>query len=261
MNFSDSSIKRQIFWVIFIGTVYSLKAQSFDPPSKLKQFSITVNYDDYTVKTEMLAQPKTICVSNDRTYMWYAAQKIMETKGGYDGKLIHGPYRSFYLNNQLREKGFVKNGLRNKQWKYWYSDGKLREVITWKNGTKCGPYELYNDFGQLMAKGRFKNDKLQGKFYTYGNGGSLIEKKVYKNGNELESKVKKEKHKKTRKKKDKIPENAEDVIDQNSRNKTPDKTSTNPPPKKPALFRRLFQKKQKPVRTEPVNEKGVITSI
>lgn len=179
----------------------SLLAQKYIEPENMKQFNITVNYDDYTVKTQMLKQAKNIKVNNDLTYMWYASQKIMETKGGFEGKLIHGNYTSFYLNNQLKEQGTIRYGLRNKKWKYWYPDGKLREVINWKNGLKNGEYLLYNDYGQLMAKGNFKNDKLHKNFYTYGPDGKVIEKKKYKSGNEVIEppktvKTKKEKEKK-----------------------------------------------------------------
>jgi antitoxin component YwqK of YwqJK toxin-antitoxin module len=178
----------RLLMILLTGFISPTSSQSFDPPSKLKQFNITVNFEDYTVKTQMLSQEKKIPVNNDRLYMWYSTQKIMETKGGYDGKLIHGVYKAFYLNNQLKEQGCVKYGLKNKEWKYWYPDGKLKEVITWKNGVKNGFYALYNDYGQMMAKGNFKQDKLHGKFYTYGNAGSVLEKKVYKNGNEEKGK-------------------------------------------------------------------------
>lgn len=177
------------------GNSYS---QKYVEPDKLKQFNITVNHEDYTVKTQMLSQNKDITVNNDMTYMWYGSQKITETKGGYEGKLIHGKYTVFYLNNQLKEQGQIKYGLKNKEWKYWYPDGKLREVITWKNGVKNGSYSIYNDYGQLMAKGKFKKDKLDGKFYTYGPTGNITEKKVYKNGDEVIPKVKVEKPKKAK---------------------------------------------------------------
>lgn len=160
-------------------------AQKAIEPSKLKQFNITVNFEDFTVKTQMLSHNKEICTDNEKTYMWYSSQKLIETRGGYDGKLIHGIYRSFYLNNQLKEQGRMQYGLRDKEWKYWYPDGKLKEVIHWKNGRKNGSYLLYNDYGQLMAKSRFKKDKLHGKFYTYGNSGAVIERKKYRNGEEV----------------------------------------------------------------------------
>jgi antitoxin component YwqK of YwqJK toxin-antitoxin module len=169
---------------------YQLCSQKFVEPDKQKQFNITVNYEDYTIKTQMLSVNKDIKINNDRTYLWYGSQKIMETKGGFDGKLIHGKFNVFYLDNQLKEQGIIKYGLRHEEWKYWYPDGKLKEIITWKNGVKNGHYELYNDNGQIMAKGHFKNDKLHGKFYAYGPGGKVTESKVYKNGDEVVSPIK-----------------------------------------------------------------------
>jgi hypothetical protein len=214
-----------------------LFSQSGIEPSKLKQFNITVNFDDYTVKTQMLSQNKKIDVSNDRVYLWYASQKIMETKGGYDGKLIHGTYRAFYLNNQLKEQGEIRYGLKHKEWKYWYPDGKLREVITWKKGVKNGTYYLYNDFGQLMAKSNFKNDKLDGKFYTYGPTGKIVEKKKYKRGEEVFPTVK------TKVPKAEKSAPAKEPKKRKEKKETEHKTDSSD--KKPPFLKRVFKKKPK----------------
>lgn len=176
--------------ILTIVITHNSYCQKYTEPDKLKQFNITINYDDYTVKTQILSQNKTIKVNNELVYMWYGSQKIIETKGGYEGKLIHGKYTAFYLSNQLKEQGQIKYGLKTKEWKYWYPDGKLREVINWKNGRKNGKYLLYNDYGQLMAKSNFKDDKLNGKFYTYSQNGAISEKKVYKNGDEITPEIK-----------------------------------------------------------------------
>ncbi|WP_317897807.1 toxin-antitoxin system YwqK family antitoxin [Aurantibacillus circumpalustris] len=213
----------------------------------MKQFNITINFDDYTVKTQMLSHAKDISVNNDRTYMWYAAQKIIETKGGYDGKLIHGTYRSFFLNNQLKEQGQIKYGLRNQEWKYWYADGKLKEVINWKKGVKKGSYYLYNDYGQLMAKGKFKEDKLNGWFYTYGPNGKFVDKKKYKKGDEVQTKVKTKKRFKLKlnffKKKKK-----KEVIEEK------------PKEDKKPFFKRLFRKEKEAAKPETEIENKIITS-
>ncbi|MDI9341675.1 MAG: hypothetical protein QM534_13980 [Sediminibacterium sp.] len=179
------------FCLLFVSGL--LLAQKYTEPGKLKQFNITVNYDDYTVKTQMLSHQESRKVDNELFYLWYASQKLMETKGGYEGKLIHGYYTSFYLNNQLREQGTVRYGLKHKEWKAWYPDGKLREIITWRNGRKNGAYTLYNDLGQLMAKSRFKNDKLHGKFYTYSGNGTVAEVRRYRRGEEVIRKPKEKK--------------------------------------------------------------------
>ncbi|MFO0355671.1 MAG: toxin-antitoxin system YwqK family antitoxin [Sphingobacteriaceae bacterium] len=190
---------RGLFLNIGLFSVLGFFAQSFTEPSKIKSFNVTVNFPDYTVKTQMLNHTKSFEPKSDLTYMWYEHQKIMETKGGFDGKLIHGTYRSFYLNNQLKEKGEIRYGLKNSKWKYWYNNGNIRESITWKDGTKNGTYCIFNDDGKLMAKGNFKNDKLHGRFYTYDINGKVLEKKRYKEGTEVLKKVKVKKEPKVKK--------------------------------------------------------------
>lgn len=174
-------------------------AQSFVTPSKMEAFNITVNYPEFTIKTQMLKEGKQIKTRNDLTYLWYKSNQIMETSGGFDGRLLHGYYKAFYLNNQLKEQGEVKYGLKDKEWKYWYSNGQLKEVITWKSGRKNGVYLLYNENGKLMAKSTFKQDKLNGKFFTYDISGKAIDTKEYKNGDEVPVKLKQPKAPKEKK--------------------------------------------------------------
>ena len=164
--------------------------QNYTEPEKIRTFNIVVNYDSYTVKTQMLKENKKVKASEDRTYLWCSGNRIIQTQAGYDGKLIHGYYRSFYYDdNQLRELGTVHYGLKDKEWRFWYADGQLKEVITYKRGKKNGAYRLYNDYGRLMAKGRFKNDQLHGKFYTYNGQAGIAEMKKYRRGTEVRMKV------------------------------------------------------------------------
>jgi antitoxin component YwqK of YwqJK toxin-antitoxin module len=211
----------------------NLFSQKEIEPERIKAFNITVNYDTYTVKTQMLKDVKKVTVDNDLTYLWFNAHKILETKGGFDGKLIHGYYKSFYLNNQLRESGEVKYGLKHNVWKNWYPDGKLKEVITYKKGRKNGYYELYNELGEIMAKGSFKNDLLHGKFYTYDTRGNITATKKYKNGNEVIPKPKKEKVKKE--------------ADTQKSEEKPEIKKEKKVKKRPLLnrFKKLFRKKDK----------------
>lgn len=195
------TIYRSIFSILIASLSLSLYSQKAIDPDKIVAFNVTVNFEDYTVKTQMLKDPKKIKIDNELSYLWFNSNKIIETKGGYDGKLLHGYYKSFYLNNQLRESGEIKYGTKHHEWRNWYSDGKLKEVSTWKNGRKNGKYELYNDYGHLMAQGNFKNDLLHGHFYTYDNFGRIADIKKYKNGNEVVPKQKRQKVKKEPKEK------------------------------------------------------------
>lgn len=180
-------------FIFFLGISILGFSQRFVEPDKMKSFNVTVNYPDYTVKTQMLKDPKKFTPDVDLTYHWYTAQKIMETKGGFDGKLLHGYYKSFYLTDQLFESGEFKYGVKTGEWKNWFPDGKIKEITNWKNGKKNGEYQLYTDLGVLMATGKFKNDELTGQFKTYDNFGKVTSVRKYKNGKEI---IKKEKIKK-----------------------------------------------------------------
>ena len=233
---------RTIFYLIFSTLIVGLGLPAFSQkpidPDKIVAFNVTVNFDDYTVKTQMLKEPKKVKIDNELSYLWYTSNKIIETKGGYDGKLLHGYYKSFYLNSQLKESGEIKYGIKHNEWRIWYSDGKLREISTWKNGRKNGKYEVYNDNGFLMAKGSFKNDLLHGKFYTYDNFGRITEEKKYRNGIEVLAKVKKQKVKKEKTKKKEVTK------------RTTDSSSDNP--EKRTIWQKtksLFRKKKKKVES------------
>lgn len=188
-----------VFYVFFLGITLNGISQRFVEPDKMKTFNITINYDDFTVKTQMLKDPKKLDLDPELTYCWYSSQKIIETKGGFDGKLLHGYYHSFYLNSQLRESGEFKYGVKHNEWKTWYPDGKLKEITHWKNGRKKGEYALYNEYGTIMAKGSFKNDLLNGDFYTYNNFGKVSSFKKYKNGVEIITPEKTDKKDKSKK--------------------------------------------------------------
>ena len=97
-------------------------------------YTVYINYPDYTVKTCVSNNPGKFRANEQLTYHWYASNRIMQTKGAYDGKLIDGLYTSFFLSNNLKEKGTFKNGLKNGKWISWYNSGKIDEITNWSYG-------------------------------------------------------------------------------------------------------------------------------
>lgn len=176
----------------FIIISFALSAQKPIDYNKMKTFNIVVNNDDCTVKTQMLTEGRTKPADEDLTYFWFTSNKIISTRGGFDGKLLHGYYKCFYLNNNLKESGNFKYGLKKGEWRYWFENGRLKEIIHWKNGKKHGAYRLYNESGELIGKGNFKSDKLNGKFKTYSKG-KLTETVKYKEGEVIPAKIRKQK--------------------------------------------------------------------
>jgi hypothetical protein len=147
-------------------------------------YVVYINYPDYTVKTSVSNSGKKIPVNETLTYFWYSSNRILQTKGAYDGKLIDGPYTSFFLSNNLKEKGNFKNGLKEGKWMSWYDNGKIDEVTNWSHGKKSGAYKKFNKDESLDFIAHYKNDKLHGKYMTYTSG-EVSSVTRYKNGKEV----------------------------------------------------------------------------
>ncbi len=149
-----------------------------------ESYTVYVNYPDYTIKTDISSKGKRINVQEELTYYWYASNKIMETTGGYDGKILNGPYTSFYVTGNLKEKGTFRNGIKNGEWITWYETGKMKEINVWRRGIKSSTSKSFDISGDLISETKYRNGKLNGYQTTYGSG-KIITKKKYKKGIEV----------------------------------------------------------------------------
>jgi len=164
---------------------------------------ININYPDSTVSAEIYHKDKVVKPRINRYYIWYRANDIKTTRGGYDGKLIHGDYTVFYHDKSLKEKGKVRKGQKKGRWIRWYANGEIYEIMHWKKGQQHGVFEVFNEKGELVLKGKNYKGKVNGKLITYLNS-KIVSVKKYKNGvfvedvevKQKEVKVKKEKKKK-----------------------------------------------------------------
>ena len=173
---------------------------------------VILNHKDSIIYAHLLPsdESKKITASDNYWYNWYAQHDIKETKGGFDGKLLHGNYTEYYSNKDLKRKGVFKKGLKTGKWKSWYQNGQLSSILYYKNGLKNGKFILYSTSGESIGKGRYKK-------------GALIVKRVKKqkvkavaDSSIVESKkIKKGKNKSLDSKKDKVKEkkNKKDNVD------------------------------------------------
>lgn len=176
----------------FVLLILLLPISIFAQQKQKPTFPVYINYPDYTVKADVFFEAKKISVKENLTYYWYSSNKIIETKGGYDGKILNGSYTSFYLSKNLKEKGSFKDGLKTSTWTSWNIDGKINEITTWNKGVKNGVYKKYNEFGELIKEYGFKNGELDGYKIDYEKG-KVISKKKYQKGIEILPKEKKQK--------------------------------------------------------------------
>lgn len=180
---------KQLFLKQFIFLFISLLLTTFNGTAQQykekKFFTVYVKEEEYYVTAEVLSEAKTIGHPDvNKEYYWYKSNNILSTKGGYDGKLLHGKYSSSYPNNNLREKGKYKMGLKEGEWIKWYDNGKIAEVSNWKHGAKYGRFQTFNVKQELTQTSHYNNDKLNGEVVTYDSG-KVISKKKYKNGVEI----------------------------------------------------------------------------
>ncbi len=240
-------------FILMIGWCFiSFTANSQKVPDYSTVKEIPLIAAGYTVLAEVYVSEKEMKTDDDKFYCWVKANIVHTTQGGYEGRLLHGKYSEFYSDNQIKQKGEFKNGMRTGEWKSWYPDGKLKEITHWKNGRLSGGLIRYAESGEIDLKGNFSKGKQDGKWITYDSTGNEI-KISFKNGIEKKAKSKKEKSFKKRsllgrKKKEIIPlteEKKDSIVTIDSVNRTKNKKE-----------KRKIEKKPKETKVEKADRKN-----
>lgn len=122
--------------------------------------------------------PKKICSSC--VYHWLKAGQIQQTRGGFDGKLLHGSYTEYFVNGDLREKGIFVKGLKSGEWRTWYQNGELYKITLFKKGLRDGKEEVFDVDGKLKQVNHYKTGQLHGQQISYAD--SIPTISYYKNG-------------------------------------------------------------------------------
>lgn len=142
---------------------------------------VVLNFVDHVVYANILSTNKEIKPDLDRYYFWYSANDIKRTRGGFDGKLLHGEYIEFYPDKSLKEKGEFRYGLKHGIWKTWYPSGEIASIVRWKKGRMHGDFRYFDETGDLKKVGCYKDDELHGPVRTYLSDGKF-ESCTYRNG-------------------------------------------------------------------------------
>jgi hypothetical protein len=130
---------------------------------------VIINHKDsivYAAVLPSLAQER-VRARDRYMYHWYAAHDIKKSRGGFDGKLLHGQYSEFYSDKSLKEKGIFRKGLKRGKWKAWYTNGQFREIVRYKKGRKHGTFREYSPEGTLLRKGSYHKDYIKGRVKKY----------------------------------------------------------------------------------------------
>ena len=161
--------------VLFSGTVSAQKL----PDNGFNR--IRINRPDENLQLEIIPLNHLPDPDINKTYYWYAAHDVHQTRGGYSGPLLNGRYMAFFLNKNLREQVLFIAGLPDGQWKEWYESGYLKAVVTWNKGVKQGPYILYASNGSKQEEGSYSGGLRHGKITIYSAADS-VKVQRYRNG-------------------------------------------------------------------------------
>ena len=150
--------------LVFICTLSS-QAQSFLTDKQidglLKNDKLVLNFPDSTLTIYVLSESKDIKADEEKYYFWYRAGEVKYNKGGFDGKLLTGPYKVFYSDLNLKVSGEFKDGLKINRWTTWYDNGEKNTVSHYKKGVLHGKYTRYSETGQVLNTAIYKKGKLK----------------------------------------------------------------------------------------------------
>jgi len=137
------------------------------------QNQITVIDSDQIIHAHVLVGKSHSKIQNYLFYYWFKSAGIFTTEGGFDGQLLDGDYKKYYLNHNLARNGQFYHGLKNGTWKDWNSNGSILSITQYKNGKKDGKYSLADTLGNIIETGNYKNDLLHGKQISISPSGKI----------------------------------------------------------------------------------------
>ena len=179
-----------ILWIaffVFNGMTVNAQKEKEDYITR----EITLNYPDSIIKMTILTNKVTVKTDPSIYYYWFESNDLNKNQGGYSGRLLHGIFQVYDINNHLLTQGNFKKGTKSGVWKYWNKLGNLLYMEEWSGGKLNGDYTKYNNDGSVSIKAKYRDNRLHGKMYIYLNGKVTIEK--YKNGKKQEKTKKPEK--------------------------------------------------------------------
>lgn len=131
---------------------------------------MVVNEDSLTRNFVLSSREKPLIGFSNRDYYWFRANKVLKTRGGQGGKLLHGEYLEYHLNKNLKTKGRVRGGLKVGRWIHWHDNGMIAEVEKYRLGLLHGKSKKYSRNGLLTKRIKYKRGRMHGKTRIYENG-------------------------------------------------------------------------------------------
>ncbi len=172
--------------MLFAFVLLATSCNTIKPVHEASASPVIINRDTLTIEAGVTNSFKELRTRHTKDYHWYKAGKIMITKGGADGRALHGSYTSFYRDKNLSEKGQFRKGVKVGQWTRWWEGGMIRQVCRYRGGRLNGKCFNYDGSGTLESKMKYKSGQRSG-WSTFYTSDSTITKVKYRKGVEVKS--------------------------------------------------------------------------
>lgn len=108
--------------------------------------------------------------------VYHNSDKIKEVltyrNGRPDGEAIY-----YYINGNIKWKGFYRKGYLSGKWQFWNEEGKLIYEVHYRNDTLQGEYRSYYPNGNMKEKGSYMNNSRTGEWIAWSEEGKITTKK------------------------------------------------------------------------------------
>ena len=114
---------------------------------------------------------------------WHAGGKHKKFERTYEFGALHGPYKEWYSNGQLKLSLNYKQGQLDGGYKRWFSNGQIHIKTRYSDNTRVGPFLEYYKNGRKRFEYNYDAlGKFEGEQTEYRLNGYKLRKRVYSQG-------------------------------------------------------------------------------
>ena len=123
-------------------------------------------------------------------YSFAQSEKIVPSLVSHDGLVFksneENPYTGkvsiYWENDQLKEEGLYRAGVKSGLWKYWYDTGQLNSKGIFRDNLKTGVWLEWYEYGNKKIQTIFRNGLKNGKEINWFVDGKKIGEYSYQGG-------------------------------------------------------------------------------
>ncbi len=91
-------------------------------------------------------------------------------------------HKAYYQTGNIKEEGWLKNGVKDEFWKFYHTNGKISEQGHYQNNQRVSYWYFYDSYGKPLQEGHYKDGKKSNWWLFYDSMGKVNHKCQLSNG-------------------------------------------------------------------------------